>query len=75
MAPHGTRRCRSFDSRAVEREAEAVVLRYAGVSAPTSVIFGTEGDIPILGVMALEGLGYQVDPVTGELKPVELLLL
>ncbi|MEM2213258.1 MAG: hypothetical protein QXK12_08380 [Candidatus Nezhaarchaeales archaeon] len=31
--------------------------------------------IEVLGLTALEGLGLQVDPVTGELKPVELLLL
>ncbi len=29
----------------------------------------------VLGVTTLEELGLQVDPVSGELKPMELLLL
>jgi hypothetical protein len=29
----------------------------------------------VLGVTALEEVGLQVDPTTGELKPMELLLL
>jgi hypothetical protein len=33
--------------------------------------FGAE----VLGVTTLEELGLQVDPVSGELKPLELLLL
>ena len=75
ITPLGTRRFRSFDSRIVERETGAAVLRYAGTSAAVDVIFGNEEDIPLFGVLALEALGYQVDPVTGELKPIELLML
>jgi len=30
-------------------------------------------DTPILGATALECLGYQPDPVTKKLKPIELL--
>lgn len=32
-------------------------------------------DAEVLGVTTLEELGLQVDPVTGELKPLELLFL
>ena len=75
IVPHGTRRFRSFDSRIVERETGTAELRYAGTAAAVEVIFGNEDDIPLLGVVALETLGYQVDPVSGELKPIELLML
>ena len=43
--------------------------------AYTTVVFGEENDTQVLGVTALEELGMQIDPVTGELKPMELLLL
>lgn len=40
-----------------------------------TVVFGEENDTQVLGVTALEELGMQIDPITGELKPMELLLL
>ena len=40
----------------------------------TVTVFGDEG-LYILGVTALEELGLEVDPITGELKEMELLLL
>jgi predicted aspartyl protease len=39
------------------------------------VIFAEEADTPILGATALEAMGLQVDPVTKELEPLELLML
>ncbi|MGQ9515465.1 MAG: hypothetical protein ACUVTL_10550 [Thermoproteota archaeon] len=38
------------------------------------VIFGKK-DTPVLGFAAPEALGYQVDPISKELKPTELLTL
>lgn len=40
-----------------------------------SVVFGVNEDKPLLGVTALEEMALQVDPVTKQLKPIELLLL
>jgi len=39
------------------------------------VVIGPEDTVPLLGVTTLELLGYQMDPVTGRLKPLELMLL
>lgn len=39
------------------------------------VVFGEESDKALHGALTLEALGLSVDPVRGELKPVELLLL
>ena len=36
----------------------------------SNVIFGDDANAIALGVKALEELGLQVDPVTGELKPL-----
>jgi len=52
--------------------ADFAIGEYLGGS---SVIFGEETDKTLLGVLSLEALGLALDPVKGELKPVELLLL
>ena len=39
------------------------------------VIFSNKGDKPLLGITALEALGLEVDPISGRLKPMELLIL
>ncbi|MEM3697348.1 MAG: hypothetical protein QXQ94_07605 [Candidatus Bathyarchaeia archaeon] len=39
------------------------------------VIFGEKGDTSILGATSLESLGFQVDPVTKKLKPIEFLMI
>ena len=41
----------------------------------TTVIFGEEKDALPLGVTGLEELALQVDPASGDLKPMENLLL
>jgi predicted aspartyl protease len=50
-------------------------MSYGGVARDVTVIFGDEDDPPIMGVTALEVMGYEVDPVAGKLKRVEMLLL
>jgi len=39
------------------------------------VIFGEKGDTSVLGVTSLESLGFQVDPITRKLKPIEFLMI
>ena len=59
----------------IEREIGGPLYRVAEYGGHAPVIFGEEADKPILGVTALEAMGLQVDPITHELKPTELLLL
>jgi predicted aspartyl protease len=53
----------------------AVIIKYKEAMAGVTVIFAEEKDTPVLGATALEALGYQVDPTTKQLKPVELLMV
>jgi aspartyl protease family protein len=53
---------------------EAYVI-IEGMGVTSLVVIGSEKTPPILGVTTLELLGFQVDPVTGRLKPLELMLL
>ena len=75
MTPLGKRTLRVFGGQTIEREIGAAVIRYKEFTAAASVIFAEEADRPVLGATALGAMGLQVDPVTKELKPVELLML
>ncbi|PUA34017.1 MAG: hypothetical protein B7O98_00985 [Zestosphaera tikiterensis] len=71
----GKRKFRVASGDAVEYPvAEAyIIVEDRGVTS--LVVIGPENTIPLLGVTTLELLGYQVDPVTGKLKPLELMIL
>jgi len=71
----GKRKFKLADGKVIEREVGIVEIEVKKIVAYTTVVFGEEDDTQVLGVTALEELGMQVDPVTGELKPMELLLL
>jgi predicted aspartyl protease len=73
--PITRRKLRVYGGNLVERDIGGVVVEYEGQRAIVSVIFGEEGDIPVLGVTALEALGYQIDPLSKKLKPTELLMV
>jgi clan AA aspartic protease len=75
VTPLGKRTLRVFGGQAIEREIGAAIIRYKEFAAAASVIFAEKDDTPVLGATALEAMGLQVDPVTKELKPVELLML
>ena len=70
----GKRRFRLADNRVIERDVGFIGIRVGDREAVTVTVFGDEG-LYILGVTALEELGLEVDPITGELKEMELLLL
>ena len=74
VQPLQRRRFRSFGG-FVEKDVGGAVIQCQENKTFAQVIFGEEGDMPVLRVTALESLGYRVDPVTGELKPTEMLLL
>ena len=58
----------------VEKEVGIIGVEVNGLITHTLTVFGDE-NIFLLGVVTLEELGLQVDPVKGELKPLELLLM
>jgi len=47
---------------------------YEGHKAVSPVILGEEGDAAILGVVTLESMGLEVDPVRKQIRPARLLL-
>ena len=49
-------------------------FHYKDYSGPSLVIFGEKKDKILLGVLAIESMGLEIDPLKKRLKPGELLL-
>ena len=75
IEPIGKRKFTLANGEKIEREIGGALYRIGEYEGYASIIFGLESDKELLGVTALEEMGLQVDPITKELKPVELLLL
>ncbi len=74
VKPIGKRRFRLANNVVIEREVGILGIEVQGIKTHTIAIFGDEG-VQLLGTVTLEELGLEVDPVRGELKPLELLLM
>lgn len=59
----------------VARDVGTAEMTYRGVEAGVTVIFGAEEDPPVMGVTALEVLGFEVDPVNGVLKQLDMIAM
>ena len=69
----GRRRLQGFGG-VVTRDVGTVDLRYDGIQSGVTAIFGDAGDPPIMGVTALETMGFELDPVRGRLNRVDMLI-
>jgi predicted aspartyl protease len=58
----------------VAREVGHIFVEYKGEIAPTAVVFAEETDANVFGLHALESLGLEVDPATGQVRKSEALL-
>lgn len=52
-----------------------VIFKFGDREATAPVIFGEGNDKPVLGVVTLEVLGLEIDPISRQLKPAPGLLL
>jgi predicted aspartyl protease len=75
LKPVDRERLRVYGGDVVEREIGWALIEYGGKRRVVPVIFGEMGDTPILGATSLEALGFQVDPLTKKLKPIEFLMM
>ena len=66
---------RTADERQVEYEVGAALIRVDGRVAPSSVVFGEEGSLPLLGASTLEELRLGIDLVAQRLIPVPGLVM
>lgn len=74
IAPHSRRSFILANGERVDREIGSAIFEYQGRRGDSLVIFGEEGDSPLLGATTLEGFGLILDPFRRELKPLPMLL-
>jgi len=60
------------DGRRIERPVGEARFFYNGKQGVSKVAFGEPGDATVMGVLALESLGLEVDPMRRELRPTTL---
>jgi clan AA aspartic protease len=75
LSPVDRESLKVYGGAVVERDIGWALIEYGGKRRVVPVVFGEREDTPVLGATSLEALGYQVDPVTRRLKPVELLMV
>lgn len=59
----------------VERDVGYIGMEYEGHRGPVLVVLGERKDASLLGALALETLGYEVDPVSQALRPATQYLM
>jgi len=71
----GRRKFKLANGEIVEYPISEAYIVIEGKGVTSLVVIGSEKTPPLLGVTTLELLGLQIDPITGKLKPLELMLL
>ena len=69
------RKFRLADGSIVEYPVSEAYIVVEGRGVTSLVVIGPDDVMPLLGVVTLELLGLEVDPATGRLRPMELMLL
>ena len=62
------------DGRTITRQVGDAYFEYRGEGGAAPVIFGEEGDEPLLGATTLESIGLVLDPFKRRLIPMRMLL-
>lgn len=71
IAPEGKADYQLASGQTVNYEYGFSRVSFLGTETVTQVVIGEQTSEPILGVVALENLGYVVDPVSQELKRLD----
>ena len=75
IKPKAERKFRLADGEMKKLPVGDALVEIEGMELFENVVFGGSDAPPLLGVTTLERLGLEVDPTTGKLKPMELMLL
>ncbi len=75
IAPYAQETFFLADGSEILRDLGDVLLRIDGKARTVPTIFGAPNDAPLLGVTALEILGFSVNPRTRKLEPAKMVLL
>jgi clan AA aspartic protease len=75
IKPYRTLNFSLADGSIVSREVGDAYFEYRGNGGAAPVIFGQDGDQPLLGATTLESLGLILNPFQRELHPMKLVLM
>jgi len=59
----------------ITRKLGSAEFFYKDHFGPSKIIIGEPGDTAIIGVVTLESLGFALDPIRRELRPMKMLLV
>jgi len=62
------------DGTTLKRQVCSAYFEYEGEGGPAPVVYGEEGDEPLLGATTLESLGLVLNPFTRTLHPMRMLM-
>ena len=62
------------DGTILKRKVCSAYFEYEGDGGPAPVVYGEEGDEPLLGATTLESLGLVLNPFTRTLHPMRMLM-
>jgi len=74
VEPHSKRKFTLANGEVIEREQGDALFEYQGRRGASPVIFGEPGDSNLVGIVTLEALGFVLDPLRRELKPLPMIL-
>ena len=74
IRPCGSKSFALADGTAVTRKMGNALFSVEDAEGAAPVIFGEKGDTPLLGMVSLEALGYILDPLRRELRPLPMVL-
>ncbi len=62
------------DGTTLKRKVCSAYFEYEGEGGPAPVVYGEEGDEPLLGATTLESFGLKLNPFTRTLHPMRMLM-
>jgi predicted aspartyl protease len=71
VEPRAKKKFRTIEGRKILRDVSEAKHELNGEKATRIVVFAEGRDIAVLGVDSLEGLGFEIDPLTNKLKKLE----
>ena len=74
IKPCGSKEFTLADGNKIIRKFGNALFSFQKTPGASPVIFGEEGDSCLLGMVSLEALGYVLDPIRRELRPLPMVL-
>ena len=70
ISAHSEEEFELADGEVIKRKVGDAYFEYKGKRGSAPVVFGEKGDSKLLGVLTLEALGFVLDPLRREIKPL-----